>query len=49
MSIGREESLRRITGHILPDNHAMQHICRKVGFTLEHDADNSDFYAECIL
>ncbi len=41
--------LRRITGHILPDNHAMQHICRKIGFKLEHDADSHDFLAEYIL
>ena len=47
--IGRQEKLRSITGHILPDNHAMQHVCRKVGFKVDHDAGNHDFLAEYLL
>ena len=41
MQVGREEKLQRIIGHILPDNHAMHHVCQKVGFKVGHDADNA--------
>jgi acetyltransferase len=46
VDIGKKEKLRRILGHILPENHAMQHICRQTGFKVEHDADGHDFLAE---
>ncbi|HWD18308.1 MAG TPA: bifunctional acetate--CoA ligase family protein/GNAT family N-acetyltransferase [Verrucomicrobiae bacterium] len=45
VEVGRGEMLARIIGHILPDNHAMQHVCRKVGFKIEHDPENHDFLA----
>jgi acetyltransferase len=45
IEIGRNEKLTRISGVILADNHAMQHICRKVGFKVVHDADNNSFNA----
>jgi acetyltransferase len=32
--IGREEKLKRIVGTILPENHAMLHLCRKAGFRI---------------
>jgi acetyltransferase len=47
--IGREEKLTRITADIMADNHAMQHISRKVGFKLEHTPDGHDFMAEYAL
>jgi RimJ/RimL family protein N-acetyltransferase len=37
LAIGRVEGLERIVGYILPENYAMQHICRKLGFTLRYD------------
>jgi acetyltransferase len=45
VDIGKKEKIRRIIGHILPENHAMQHICRKAGFKVEHDAEGHDFLA----
>jgi len=45
IEIGRDEKLTRISGQILADNHAMQHICRKVGFKVVHDSDNNLFKA----
>ncbi len=47
--IGREEKLTRITADIMADNHAMQHISKKVGFKLEHNLDGHDFVAEYVL
>ncbi|MDR3402967.1 MAG: bifunctional acetate--CoA ligase family protein/GNAT family N-acetyltransferase, partial [Chthoniobacter sp.] len=32
VEIGRDEKLTRISGMVLADNHAMQHICTKLGF-----------------
>ena len=37
IAIGRLEGLERIVGYILPENYVMQHICRKLGFTLRYD------------
>jgi acetyltransferase len=34
LQVGRAEQLRRITADILPDNRAMQGICRQLGFQL---------------
>jgi acetyltransferase len=45
IEIGRNEKLASISGVILADNHAMQHICRKVGFQVVHEADNNSFKA----
>ncbi len=45
IEIGRVEKLARISGVILAENHAMQHICRKVGFKVVHDPDNNSFNA----
>jgi acetyltransferase len=39
VDIGREEKIRLITAEILPDNHAMQKICERLGFRLERDRD----------
>jgi acetyltransferase len=35
VAIGREEKIRRITAEMLPDNYAMQKICKRLGFRLE--------------
>lgn len=37
IEIGRREQLNCITAEILPENNAMQHLCRKLGFILESD------------
>jgi len=37
VEVGRQEKLSRILGYILPENHAMQHVCKKAGFELHHD------------
>ncbi len=46
IQVGREEKLDRLAGHILPENHVMQHICKEVGFKVEYDADDHDYTAE---
>lgn len=35
IDIGRQEQLSRITAEILPENYTMQHVCTKVGFSLQ--------------
>ena len=49
VQIGRDEKLTRITAIIMADNHAMQHVSRKVGFKLKHGPESHDFLAEYIL
>ncbi len=39
LQVGRDEKLARITAEILPDNHVMQHLCKKLGFCLERESD----------
>jgi acetyltransferase len=45
IEIGRHEKLAVISGVVLGENHAMQHICRKVGFKVVHEPDNNSFKA----
>jgi acetyltransferase len=45
IEIGRDEKLAHLSGAILGDNHAMQHICRKVGFKVEQNGDANSFHA----
>jgi acetyltransferase len=45
VDVGKKEKIQRIIGHILPENHAMQHVCRKAGFNVEHDEGGHDFLA----
>jgi acetyltransferase len=45
IEIGRDEKLKRISGQILAENHAMHHVCRKVGFQVVHDPDSNLFTA----
>ena len=37
LDIGRQEQLSCIRAEILPENHTMQHLCRKLGFILENE------------
>jgi len=46
VQIGRDEKLERVTGQILLDNHAMQHICRAVGFKVELDPAGGGYLAQ---
>ena len=46
IQVGCAENLRRITALIMADNHAMQHVSKKVGFKVEYDADDRDLIAE---
>jgi acetyltransferase len=48
VEIGRDEKLNRISGQILTENHAMQHICKKLGFKLIADDDQRSFNAQYI-
>ena len=45
VEIGRKEKLDRIIGSVLLENRAMQHICKKVGFTLKHDFEAGQWEA----
>jgi acetyltransferase len=49
IKIARAEKLQRITGYILPENHAMQHVCRNLGFEMHHDRDAGEFHAVLAL
>jgi acetyltransferase len=49
VQIGRDEKLDAITASILAENHGMQHVSRRVGFTLQRDADDHDFKASIKL
>jgi len=49
VQIGREEKLSRIIGHILPDNAAMRHVARKVGFDLQLDPAAEEWKAQIRL
>jgi len=45
IEIGRVEKLTKISGQVLAENHAMHHICRKVGFKVVHDEDSNLYTA----
>jgi len=45
VGIGRHEKLQQIVGYILPENHAMQHVARQVGFDLHHDVEAGEWKA----
>jgi acetyltransferase len=49
VEIGRQEGIDRIIGHILPENHLMQRISRKVGFDVKYDRINEVMLAEIQL
>jgi acetyltransferase len=47
--LGRQSHLRRIIGHILPDNTAMKRVSEKIGFKLRFNADAGEWLAEIDL
>ncbi|MGO9200532.1 MAG: bifunctional acetate--CoA ligase family protein/GNAT family N-acetyltransferase [Limisphaerales bacterium] len=49
VQIGRQEGLERIRATMLKDNHAMQRVAKRVGFTLNREAADADFSAEISL
>jgi acetyltransferase len=49
IKIGAAEKLTRIVGQILPENHAMQTICKKIGFQVHYNVENHDYDAEYIF
>jgi acetyltransferase len=49
VAVGRQSHLRRIIGHILPENIAMRHVSKKVGFKLRFDSDVCEWLAEINL
>ena len=49
IEVGRAEKLTRIVGQILADNHAMQHICKKLGFKIVTEDDQRTCTAQFIF
>jgi acetyltransferase len=49
VQVGRDEKLSRITAFILSENHAMHHLSKKAGFSVERDPESHDFRAEITL
>jgi acetyltransferase len=49
VEIGRQEGIDRIIGHILPENHLMQQVSRKVGFDVKYDRVNEVMLAKINL
>jgi len=37
LEIGRQEGVEHVIGQILPDNYAMQRICKQLGFAMSYD------------
>jgi acetyltransferase len=49
VNIGRQEGVERIFGQILPENHNMHRVSKKVGFTVSFDRENEVARAEIRL
>ena len=49
MQIGRKEALRRITGHISPENTTMKTVSEQVGFSLHFAREADEWLAEINL
>jgi acetyltransferase len=49
VQIGRKEALRRITGHISPENTTMKTVSEQVGFSLHFDREADEWLAEINL
>jgi acetyltransferase len=45
VEIGQVEKVAKISGQVLAENHAMQHICGKLGFEVVHDTESNFFNA----
>ncbi|MEJ0090129.1 MAG: bifunctional acetate--CoA ligase family protein/GNAT family N-acetyltransferase [Limisphaerales bacterium] len=46
IAVGRAEKLDHLSGQILAGNHAMQHICQKLGFKMTLDDDKRTYAAQ---
>ncbi|HTI98315.1 MAG TPA: bifunctional acetate--CoA ligase family protein/GNAT family N-acetyltransferase [Dongiaceae bacterium] len=46
VQIARDEKLTRLSGHVLPENHAMQHLCKQLGFQLNRESEGGAWRAE---
>jgi acetyltransferase len=49
VQVGRKERLRRIIGHIAPENTTMKTVSEEVGFSLHFDRDADEWFAEIAL
>jgi acetyltransferase len=49
VDIGRKEGFERIFGQILPDNHGMRRVAKKIGFTVSFDPSEDAMRAELKL
>ncbi|MBL9137501.1 MAG: bifunctional acetate--CoA ligase family protein/GNAT family N-acetyltransferase [Verrucomicrobiales bacterium] len=49
IQVSRVEKLSRLFGHILVGNREMQHVCKKLGFSLHHQSGDSECVAELDL
>jgi len=49
LEAGRQEKFHRVTAEILPDNVAMQRVCKKLGFQLHEDLEDGVVRAEIEL
>jgi acetyltransferase len=49
LDIARDEHLERVVAEILPENHAIQRICQKLGFHLRHAVEDGVVRAELVL
>ncbi len=45
IEVARREQVSRIVGHIMPDNLAMQNVCRRLGFQLTRPTLDDDVFA----
>ena len=49
VQVGRKEGLRRITGHISPENATMKTVSEEVGFTMNFDRNADEWFAQINL
>ncbi|MFQ5864358.1 MAG: bifunctional acetate--CoA ligase family protein/GNAT family N-acetyltransferase [bacterium] len=49
LRIGREEKIEHVMADILPENHGMRSVCKKLGFRLHYDIDYGVLRAEIDL
>ncbi len=47
--VAKNEKLTRLVGHIMPENREMQHLCKKLGFTLKPKDKNGELEAELLF
>lgn len=46
LEIARDEGIGRVMGNILPENRAMEEVCRKLGFHVNYDHDEGVLQAQ---